>query len=68
MGCLKLSIAELILIAYAEQRDEINDSDLDDEQPIKLSVSLTLGNIRQTRLSLKLGNQKNDRLHIESSN
>lgn len=32
--------------ARAEQRDEIGDSDLDDEQPIRLSVSMTLGDAR----------------------
>lgn len=33
--------------AYKEQRDEIADSDLDDEQPVSLQVTLPLGEWRR---------------------
>lgn len=38
-----------VLAAYEAQRDQITDPDLDDEQPITLNVSLTLGDIRKMR-------------------
>lgn len=38
-----------MLAAYGSQRDPINDSDLDNEQPITLSVHLDLGTIRWAR-------------------
>jgi hypothetical protein len=40
---------EALLAAYREQRDRIADSDLDDDQPITLTVDLTLGDIRAIR-------------------
>lgn len=42
-----------ILAAYGSQRDDIGDSDLDDEQPITLSVSLMLGHIRAARHTVR---------------
>ena len=38
-----------ILAAYDEQRSPINDSDLDNEQPITLTIRLTLGDVRRFR-------------------
>lgn len=38
-----------VVKAGDEQRDAIPDSDLDDEQPIALSIRLTLGELRQAR-------------------
>jgi hypothetical protein len=38
-----------ILGAYGSQRDHIGDSDLDDEQPIALTVYLHLADIRWAR-------------------
>lgn len=35
--------------AYNEQRDEIGDSDLYNEQPVRLEVWLTLGEARRAR-------------------
>lgn len=41
-----------VLAAYGNQRDPINDSDLDDEQPISLSVHMTLGELRRARMAV----------------
>jgi len=38
-----------VLAAYGSQRDKINDSDLDAEQPITLTVYLTLGHVSAMR-------------------
>lgn len=38
-----------VLAAYGSQRDDINDSDLDNEQPISLHAHLSLGDIRLVR-------------------
>lgn len=38
-----------ILLAFEQQRDEISDSDLDDEQPISLRIQTRLGFIRKAR-------------------
>lgn len=38
-----------VLAAYGSQRDTINDADLDNEQPISLSVHMTLGDLRALR-------------------
>jgi hypothetical protein len=38
-----------LVAAFKEQRDPIADSDLDDEQPVTLSVTLTLGEWRKLR-------------------
>jgi hypothetical protein len=40
-------ILQAVQKAYIEQRDPIPDSDLDDEQPVTLSVRLTLGMLRR---------------------
>lgn len=38
-----------LVAAFEAQRDPIADSDLDDEQPVTISVSLTLGEWRKFR-------------------
>ncbi len=51
-----MRLCAAIAKARAEQRDEIGDSDLYDEQPIRLDVSLTLGDARAaTRLAREGG-------------
>jgi hypothetical protein len=42
-------IPRKLIAAYDEQRDAIPDSDLDNEQPITLTVHLTIGDIRLAR-------------------
>ncbi len=42
-------VCHAVDLAYRQQRDAIPDSDLDDEQPIYLSVTLTLGDVRKMR-------------------
>ena len=42
-------LAGLVLDAYRAQRDDLPDSDLDDEQPLSLTVRVTLGDIRKAR-------------------
>jgi hypothetical protein len=49
-----LNVAQRVLAAYGSQRDDINDSDLDDEQPLSLNVYLTLGDIRRLRMMVIL--------------
>lgn len=44
-----VAVLQKVLAAYGSQRDPINDSDLDNEQPIALHVYLTLGEIRKMR-------------------
>jgi len=44
-----LNTLQRVLAAYGSQRDDIGDSDLDNEQPISLNVYLTLGDIRKAR-------------------
>lgn len=44
-----VNVLQRVLAAYGSQRDDINDSDLDNEQPISLSVYLSLGDIRLAR-------------------
>lgn len=46
-------ILAAIMLAFAQQRGPIPDSDLDDEQPISLNILLTLGDVRRARRSLK---------------
>lgn len=43
------SVLRKVLVAYEAQRDQISDSDLDDEQPITLRLDFTLGDIRKMR-------------------
>jgi hypothetical protein len=47
-----LQVIQKVLAAYGSQRDKINDSDLDDEQPIALNVYLTLGEVRAGRTAV----------------
>ncbi len=42
-------VMQRVLAAYGSQRDDIGDSDLDNMQPISLSVSLHLGDVRRAR-------------------
>lgn len=49
-----LNVVQRVLAAYGSQRDSINDSDLDDEQPLSLQVRLTLGDIRRIRMMVRL--------------
>ena len=42
-----IAVLQKVLAAYGSQRDPVNDSDLDNEQPIALSVYLTLGELRR---------------------
>lgn len=44
-----VNVLQKVLAAYGNQRDPINDSDLDNEQPISLHVYMTLGELRQVR-------------------
>jgi hypothetical protein len=54
MDNASLNIVQRILAAYGSQRDDINDSDLDDEQPIGLHIYLSLGDIRRLRMMVIL--------------
>ena len=47
-------VAELVLAAYDKADRHIPDSDLDDEQPLTLSVPMTLGDIRRLRRTLAM--------------
>ena len=47
-----VAVLQKVLAAYGSQRDPINDSDLDNEQPISLQVYLTLGEVRRVRQSV----------------
>lgn len=47
-----VTILQKVLAAYGNQRDPINDSDLDNEQPISLSVHMTLGELRAARMAV----------------
>jgi hypothetical protein len=49
-----LNVIQRVLAAYGSQRDNISDSDLDDEQPIGLHVYLSLGDIRRVRMMVRL--------------
>ena len=44
-----IAVMQKVLAAYGSQRDPINDSDLDNEQPISLTVYMTLGELRNAR-------------------
>lgn len=44
-----VSTLQRVLAAYGNQGCPVGDSDLDNEQPISLSVYLTLGDIRMAR-------------------
>lgn len=44
-----INLLQKVLAAYGNQRNKINDSDLDNEQPIALSVYCTLGEVRAAR-------------------
>ncbi len=41
-----------VVVAGEIQRDAIPDSDLDDEQPITLTIRCTLGQLRQARAAV----------------
>lgn len=45
------STKDKLVRAFVEQRDHIADSDLDDEQPVTLQVTLTLGEWRRFKRS-----------------
>lgn len=49
-----LNVIQRVLAAYGSQRDDINDSDLDDEQPIGLHIHLSLGDIRRIRMMVRM--------------
>ena len=44
-----VAVLRKVVAAYEAQRDQISDSDLDDEQPITLKIDLTLGDVRKMR-------------------
>lgn len=44
---LGVAIASAVLAAYQEQSEPVSESDLDNEQPMTLSVRLTLGVLRK---------------------
>jgi hypothetical protein len=52
-------------IAFAaideEKRDEIGNSDLDDEQPVALTIRTTLGAVREARRALFVANIQRER-------
>ena len=54
MDASTLNVIQRVLAAYGSQRDHINDSDLDDQQPISLQVHLSLGDIRRIRMMVRL--------------
>jgi len=54
MDSSTLNVMQRVLAAYGSQRDDINDSDLDDEQPLALTVHLTLGDIRRSRMMVSM--------------
>jgi hypothetical protein len=47
-----VAVLQKVLAAYSSQRDPINDSDLDNEQPITLTVYLSLGELRRARMAV----------------
>lgn len=47
-----VNVLQKVLAAYGSQRDPINDSDLDNEQPITLTVYMTLGDLRRMRMAV----------------
>ena len=47
-----VTILQKVLAAYGNQHDPINDSDLDNEQPITLTVYLNLGELRRARMAV----------------
>jgi hypothetical protein len=47
-----VALLQKVLAAYGSQRDPINDSDLDNEQPISLTVYCTLGELRRARMAV----------------
>lgn len=54
MDSATLNVIQRVLAAYGSQRDDINDSDLDDEQPLLLTIHLTLGDIRRARMMVSI--------------
>lgn len=46
-------LREIVAAAFTEQRDPIPDSDLDNEQPISLTIRLTLGDARKADVALR---------------
>lgn len=49
MSAMEFNLTAAILRAFNEQRDPIPDSDLDNEQPVTLSVTFNLGDLRKLR-------------------
>lgn len=47
-----MGLFQKVLAAYGSQRDKINDSDLDDEQPISLTIRMTLGDVKRIRMAV----------------
>lgn len=48
-------LGQMVLEAAAKSRDGIGDSDLDDEQPVLVTISTTLGLLRQAGLRYVAG-------------
>lgn len=46
----KEDILAAVLRAYREQREDLPDSDLDNEQPVSLNIRTTLGHLRTLRM------------------
>lgn len=51
---LAYGILQRLIANYESQRDQINDSDLDNEQPIAITFRGTLNDIRNARAALGL--------------
>lgn len=47
-----VNVVQRTLAAYGTQRDDVGDSDLDNEQPIVLMVRMTLGDLRRARIAI----------------
>lgn len=57
LGEARDAIAMQAIVACDQQRDAIGDSDLDDEQPIRLSIVTRLGFIRKARQFYQWGHE-----------
>ena len=53
-----IELFQKVLAAYGTQRDKINDSDLDDEQPISLTIRMTLGDVKRIRRAVLEANHR----------
>lgn len=49
MRQLAISVLDRLIASYESQRDQISDSDLDNEQPISITFYGQLGDIRNAR-------------------